>query len=96
MTRVLPNDLFNPKYKFVFNGRNFYPRRTFKYGVLKYSTVAFILGGFIFTDSDFLSDSYNSRPDYNSMRIMTGPIPDVERKVFEMYEGNYFGKEFDD
>lgn len=70
-------------------------RRTFFYGLFKYSLVLGLAGAWWFTDSDYFNNDFNSRPDMNQMRIMT-PVPDHERKVFEMYGDTYFGKEWED
>lgn len=96
MTMVLPSDFFNPKYKLEPWTKHFYTRRTFKYGLLKYSLIFGLLGGYLFTDSAFFNNDFNARPDLNQMRIMTDNLPDKEKKVFEMYNNNYFGKEFED
>lgn len=39
-----------------------------------------------------------TRPDFNHQRIMANikDLPDKERKVFEIFEGNYFGLPFKD
>ncbi len=92
---VLPTNWFNPHYKLDPYMKNFYTRRTFYYGLLKYSLVFGIVGAFLITDRSYLSDDFHARPDLNHMRVMT-PVPDQERKVFEMFGNNYFGKKFDD
>ena len=72
--------MFNPTYKLPPSEKNFYLRRTFRYGVLKYTTVLVLAGGALFTDTDYLRNEFNSRPDTNQRRVMT-PVPDVERKA---------------
>jgi hypothetical protein len=93
ITRVLPSDLFNPIYKSATLEKNFYTRRTFRYGLLKYSIFAFIAGGYLVTDSDYFKNEFMSRPDLNVSRKMTD-LPDKEKKVFEMFGNNYQGKDF--
>lgn len=99
MTRVMPKDLFTPSninklsYDII---RNKYPKRTFRYGIFKYSIIVGLLGGYLFTDKDYLYDDINSRPDLNQFRIMTDNVPDKERKVFNMFGSTYFGKPWKD
>lgn len=96
MTRIMPTNNFNPRYKLQFFRKDHYTRRSFKYGKFVYGT---IIGGalsYLLTDNSYLRNEFNSRPDLNHFRIMTGEIPDQERKVFEMFGENYFGKNFKD
>jgi hypothetical protein len=93
---VLPTNWFNPHYKLPATTKNFYTRRTFYYGLFKYSLIFGIVGGYLLTDGSFLNDDFHARPDLNHMRMMTNKIPDHERKVFEMFDNNYFGRNFDD
>jgi len=97
MTRVLPHDMFTPIYKINSYEKNFYTRRTFRYGSYKYGFLVFFLGGLLFTDKEFYTrDDFMARPDLNCQRIMTGEIPDKERKVFEIFNGTNHGTPFDD
>lgn len=94
-TRVLPSDLFNPIYKLDGGMKNFYTRRTFRYGLIKYTAIVFLAGGWLTTDSDFFKNEFMSRPDLNTNRIMTDDLPDREKKVFEMFNNdNAHGKQF--
>ena len=98
-TRIMPRDLFTPKsdlklsYDYI---RNKYIRRTFQYGLLKYSFLLGVVGAYLFTDSDYFTNDLNGRPDLGQFRIMTGNVSDKERKVFEIYGDNYFGKSWED
>ena len=86
----MAKDLFNPRYKLNTLEKNFYLRRTFRYGVFKYGTVCFLAGGLLLTDYSFLRDDFNSRPDFNVPRMMT-PVPEKEKKVFEiMNDSSYY------
>lgn len=96
ITRVLPSDMFNPKYKLPAAYKNFYTRRTYYYGFAKYTLLVSLVGAFLTTSTWEYKDIFNARPDYNQMRIMTDNLPDSERKVFEMYGNTYFGQDFED
>lgn len=75
--------------------KNFYTRRTFFYGLFKYSLIFGLIGGYAITDKSYLADEFHARPDLNHMRIMT-KVPDQERKVFEIFGNTYFGQNFQD
>lgn len=96
ITKVLGSDIFNPQFKLVsLTDRNKYTRRAFFYGVFKYTFLAGVLGAAVFTDRDFFNNSLNSRPDLAQFRSMT-EVPDQERKVFEAFGDDYFGKKWAD
>lgn len=91
----MPSNLWNPTYKLKPDQKNYYTRRAFKYYSFKYGLLVFLAGGYYFTDGSHMRDDFMSRPDINASRKMTGDIPIRERKVFEIMEGNYFGKSFE-
>ena len=99
ITRVVPTDLFTPsnenklKYDHL---RNKYTKRTFRFGLFKYSIIVGFIGGYLYTDNDYFTNDLNARPDLGQFRIMTDNVPDNERKVFDMYEKTYFGKAWND
>lgn len=91
----MPSDLFNPQYKLDYYRKNFYTRRTFNYGKLKYQILFGGVVSYLYTDSDYLKNDFNSRPDLNHSRKIGDKVTDEERKVFEMFDGDYFGQQFD-
>lgn len=96
ITKVLPSDIFNPQFKMIFtNARNKYTRRAFFYGIFKYSFLAGVIGGYLFTDREFFNNELNARPDLGQFRSMI-EVPDKERKVFEAFGDDYFGKKWAD
>ncbi len=90
-------NIFTPDYKLPDIYYNQTARTKFKWGVFKYSVIFGFIGACVFTDSDYLKNDVNMRPDFNTMRIMIPAehIPLKERKVFEMmHDSKYFGMEF--
>lgn len=100
MTRVFPTDLFTPiEHNKIGKDylKNKYIRRTFRYGLFKYSFLIGFAGGYLFTDREFFNDDLNGRPDLSQFRSMLpGTVTDRERKVFDMYGDTYHGKQWDD
>lgn len=89
ITKVLPHDIFNPNVK-LFEEKNKYTRRAFKWGIMKYTLLFSFTGALLFTEFDFLIDPLNARPDLGQFRAMTGYVPDKEVKVFEMFDGKSY------
>ena len=48
------------------------------------------------TDSDYMKNDLNMRPDFSQMRILTPmeKLPVKEKKAFEILHGDYFGVNF--
>ena len=92
-TRVLPSNLWNPKYKLPF-GKNFYVNRAFSYFFMKYNLLAFVIGGFLFTDNYIFNDEFNCRPDLNNFKAMV-PISEKERNAMKMFQDSYFGMDLE-
>lgn len=92
MTTMMKNDIFRPEYKLEPRSLNWSTRRTFYYGLFKYSVIIGIIGAWYFTDDFYLQNDLNNRPDLLPMRHMTDySMPMKERKVFSnLYHGNFF------
>lgn len=86
--------MWNPKYKLPF-GKNFYGNRAFLYFFMKYNFVAFLAGGYLFTDNYFFNDDFNCRPDLNNFKSMV-PISQKEKNAMNMFQENYFGMDYTD
>lgn len=104
ITNVIRKNVWTPEYRLE-HDFNWSTRRTFYYGLIKYSLLIGAVGAWYFTDSDFLNDDLNSRPDFHPMRqLCDHSMPSEERKVFvdllhakyfgfNRGSGNYFGKQ---
>ena len=94
MTNVIKRNTFSrPDYMLERRSENWSTRRTFYYGLIKYSLAFGAAGAFYLTDSNYFKDDLNSRPDLQPMRIMCEQsMPLKERKVFvDLYQGKYYG-----
>lgn len=94
MTNVIKRNTFSrPDYMLERRSENWSTRRTFYYGLIKYSLAIGAAGAYYLTDSDYFNDDLNSRPDLQPMRIMCEQsMPLKERKVFvDLNQGKYYG-----
>jgi len=89
-------NFFTPDYRLPDSFYNETSTRKFRWGLLKWATIFGLIGAYLSTDSSYFSNDLNMRPDFNSRRAMI-PIENIplkERKVLEIFNGNYFGTEF--
>ena len=89
-------NLFTPDYRLPDTYYSETARRRFKYGLLKWAVLLGCVGAYLTTDSDYLKNDLNMRPDFSQMRILTSMerLPIKEKKVFEILHGDYFGINF--
>jgi hypothetical protein len=93
MTNVIKKNMFRPEYMLERRNANWSTRRTFFYGLIKYSLFIGMAGAYYFTDDAYFNDDLNSRPDMQPMRVMCDQnTPQKEKKIFEnLYHGKFFG-----
>lgn len=90
---VVKENLFVPDYRLAPEFPNFATRRTFFYGLFKYTLLSSFVLSYLVTDSDYVKDGLNNRPEIGEMRIMVDKnyIPLRELKAFELFHGGYWG-----
>lgn len=87
--------MFNPTYRLNTTQINPVSRRRFAWGIIKYSIIFGLLGGFYFTDYRHKVDELKTRPDMQVGRILT-EVPLREKRVHDFFSSSYFDKDFDD
>ncbi len=89
-------NLSTPDYRLADSLYNETARRKFNWGLVKYSILFGLVGGYLGTDDEYFRNDINTRPDLDTKRTMmpVESLPVKEKKVLDMMQGNYFGDPF--